>query len=164
MQGAAALGATATAISSAMRAAPGFAQDAGEVLFWCDFTAQDFTNVKAVADGYNAQATGAKVNLVQIPPGEETDVTKLMTAVRGGTGPDIYFLDRFTVAQRAADGVLQEVSSMGGDDVIKNYVPFAQAEAIYNGQVFALPFDTQTAAGFIVRDPGVDRCSHGWEL
>ena len=36
MQGAAALGATATAISSALRAAPSRAQDAGEVLFWCD--------------------------------------------------------------------------------------------------------------------------------
>ena len=110
MQGTAALGVGATAISSALRATPSLAQDSGEVLFWCDFTAQDFANVKAVADGYNAQATGAKVNLVQIPPGEETDVTKLMTAVRGGTGPDIYLLDRFIVAQRAADGVLQDLS------------------------------------------------------
>src|SRR5690349_2070589 len=60
MQGAAALGATATAISSALRVAPTRAQDAGEVLFWCDFVANDFANVKAVADAYNAQATGAK--------------------------------------------------------------------------------------------------------
>jgi len=146
MQGAAALGATATAISSALRIAPTRAQDSGEVVFWCDFTANDFDNVKAVADGYNAQATTPKVNLVQIPPGEETDVTKLMTAVRGGTGPDIYFLDRFTVAQRAADGVLQDLSAMGGDEVITNYVPFAQAEAMYNGKVYALPFDTDARA------------------
>jgi multiple sugar transport system substrate-binding protein len=146
MQGAAALGATATAISSALRVTPTRAQDSGEVVFWCDFVANDFANVKAVADAYNAQATGAKVNLVQIPAGNETDVTKLMTAVRGGTGPDIYFLDRFTVAQRAADGVLQDMSEMGGDDVIKNYIPFAQAEATYNGKVYALPFDTDARA------------------
>jgi multiple sugar transport system substrate-binding protein len=145
-KGAAALGASATAISSALRVAPTRAQDDGEVLFWCDFTAQDFANVKAVADAYNAQATGAKVNLVQIPPGEETDVTKLMTAVRSGTGPDIYFLDRFTVAQRAADGVLEDLSALGGDEVIKNYIPFAQSEATFNGKVYALPFDTDARA------------------
>ena len=96
------------------------------------------------------------MKLVQIPPGEETDVTKLMTAVRGGTGPDIYFLDRFTVAQRAADGVLQDLSAMGGGDVISNYIPFAQAEAMYNGVVYALPFDTDARAlyynkGMLVR-------------
>jgi multiple sugar transport system substrate-binding protein len=146
LQGAAALGASATAVSSVLRATSTRAQDAGEVLFWCDFTAQDFANVKAVADAYNAQATGAKVNLVQIPPGNETDVTKLMTAVRSGTGPDIYFLDRFTVAQRAADGVLQDMSELGGDEVIKNYIPFAQAEAMFNGKVYALPFDTDARA------------------
>jgi ABC-type glycerol-3-phosphate transport system substrate-binding protein len=120
VQGTAALGVSAAAVSSALRAAPSRAQDAGEIVFWCDFVANDFANVKAVADGYNAQATGAKVNLVQIPQGEETDVTKLMTAVRGGTGPDIYFLDRFTVAQRAGDGVLQDLSEMGGGDIIGN--------------------------------------------
>jgi multiple sugar transport system substrate-binding protein len=140
MQGAAALGVSATAISSALRVAPSLAQDAGEVVFWCDFAAQDFENVKAVADGYIA--AGGSVNLVQIPPGEETDVTQLMTAVRAGTGPDIYFLDRFTVAQRAADGVLQDLSAMGGSEIITNYIPFAQAEAMYNGVVYALPFDT----------------------
>lgn len=146
LKGAAALGASATAVSSALRATSSRAQEAGDVTFWCDFTAQDFENVKAVVDGYNEQATGAKVNLVQIPPGQVTDVTKLMTAVRGGTGPDIYFLDRFTVAQRAADGLLQDLSSMGADDVIKSYIPFAQAEATFNGKVYALPFDTDARA------------------
>lgn len=39
--------------------------------------------------------------MVQVP-GDETDVSKLMTAVRGGVGPDVYHLDRFTTSQRAA--------------------------------------------------------------
>jgi multiple sugar transport system substrate-binding protein len=160
VQGTAALGVSAAAVSSALRAAPSRAQDAGEIVFWCDFVSNDFANVKAVADGYNAQATGAKVNLVQIPQGEETDVTKLMTAVRGGTGPDIYFLDRFTVAQRAGDGVLQDLSEMGGGDIISNYIPFAQAEAMYNGVVYALPFDTDARALYynlsMLNEAGID--------
>jgi multiple sugar transport system substrate-binding protein len=160
VKGAAALGASATAISSALRTSSTRAQDEGEVVFWCNFTAQDFENVKAVSDAYNAQATGAKVNLVQIPPGDETDVTKLMTAVRSGTGPDIYFLDRFTVAQRAADGVLEDLSALGGDDIIPNYVPFAQAEVTFNGKVYALPFNTDARAFYynkgMIQSAGVD--------
>jgi len=127
---------------------------------WTAFSAQDFSNVQAVVDGYNAQATGTQVKLVQIPPAQETDVTKLMTAVRGGTGPDIYFLDRFTVAQRAADGVLQALSASGADDVIPNYISFARAEASYNGKVFALPFDTDARALYynkgLLQGAGID--------
>jgi len=146
LQGAAAAGASATAISSALRAAPTRAQDSGNIQFWTDFVAISFEQVKAVVDAYNTQATSNKVDLVQIPAGRETDITKLMTAVRSGTGPDIYFLDRFTVAQRAADGVLQDLSAMGGDDFIQNYIGFARSEATYDGKVYALPFDTDARA------------------
>ena len=75
--------------------------------------------------------------LVQIPPAQVTDSTTLMTAVRGGTGPDVYLLDRFIVAQRAGDGVLQDLSALGANDLMGNYVPFAAAEAIYDGKAYA---------------------------
>ena len=87
-----------------------------------------------------------QVNLVQIPPAQVTDTTKLMTAVRGGTGPDIYLFDRFIVAQRAADGLLQDLSALGANDLMGNYVPFAAAEAMYNGNAYCLPFDTDARA------------------
>ena len=44
-----------------------------------------------------------------IVPGSETDVAKLITSIRGGVAPDVYMADRFTVAQRAAEGVLAEL-------------------------------------------------------
>jgi multiple sugar transport system substrate-binding protein len=160
MKRAAAMGLSATAISGALRQVPTRAQEATEVVFWTAFSAQDFANVQAVVDGYNAQASGHQVKLVQIPPAQETDTTKLMTAVRGGTGPDIYFLDRFIVAQRAADGILQDLSAVGGDEVIKNYIAFARAEATFNGKVFALPFDTDARALYynkkMIQDAGFD--------
>ena len=131
MQGAAALGASATAISSALRVAPTRAQDAGEVTFWTTYTANDLANVQAVVDGYNAQATGAKVKLVQIPPAQVTDTTTLMTAVRGGTGPDLYLFDRFIVAQRAGDGLLQDLSALGADR------PDGQLRPVCRGRVAA---------------------------
>jgi len=145
LKGTAALGVSATAVSGALRAMPS-ARAANEVTFWSTFTAPGIDQVGDVVKAYNAQSSGAQVNLVQIPPAQVTDVTKLMTAVRGGTGPDMYLLDRFIVAQYAATGLLQDLSSLGADDIIGNYVPFAQAEASYSGKVYALPFDTDTRA------------------
>jgi ABC-type glycerol-3-phosphate transport system substrate-binding protein len=48
--------------------------------------------------------------------------------------------DRFTVPQRAAEGVLAELPA----DVANaaDYVPFAWAETQYQGKTYALPFDT----------------------
>jgi multiple sugar transport system substrate-binding protein len=146
IQGTAALGVSATAVSGALRSMPSARAQATELTMWTTFTAQDLANIQAVVDGYNAQSTGAQVKLVGVPPAQVTDVTKLMTAVRGGTGPDIYLLDRFIVAQNAATGLLQDLSALGADDFIGNYVPFAQAEASYNGKVYALPFDTDARA------------------
>lgn len=145
LKGTAALGASATALSGALRAMPS-TRAATEVTMWTTFTANDLANIQAVVDGFNGQSSGAQVKLVGVPPAQVTDVTKLMTAVRGGTGPDLYLLDRFIVAQNAATGLLQDLSSLGADSLIGNYIPFAQAEASYNGKVYALPFDTDARA------------------
>jgi len=145
LQGTAALGVSATAISSALRTMPS-ARAATEVTMWTTYTADGLANVQAMVDAYNAQSQAGQVKLVQVPPADVSDISKLMTAVRGGTGPDLYLLDRFIVAQSAATGILQDLSSLGGDDVIKEYLPFAQAEASYNGKVWALPFDTDARA------------------
>jgi len=146
MTRAAAMGLSATAISGALRQVPTRAQSNTEVLFWSTYTEPSFSWVQGVVDAYNAQAQGHQVKLVQIPPAEVDDTTKLVTAVRGGTGPDVYLLDRFIVAQRAGDGLLQDLSALGADDVIANYIPFAKSEASFDGKVWALPFDTDTRA------------------
>ena len=88
-------------------------------------------------------------------PGSETDVAKLMTAVRGGTGPDVYFLDRFTVAQRAAAGVLTDLTDMvkkADPNMASKYVDYAWAETQFKGKTFALPFDTDSRVLFYNKD------------
>ena len=82
--------------------------------------------------------------MVQVT-GAETDATQLITAVRGGTGPDVYMLDRFTVAQRASDGLLEDLTQFG-DDPLAGFIPFAAEEATWDGAPYALPFDTDTRA------------------
>ncbi len=150
MKRAAALGVGATAMSGAFRQVPTRAQEPTKVTFWTTFTDPDLSILKSMVDTYNGQAQGHQVELVQIPPAQVTDTTKLMTAVRGGTGPDVYHLDRFIVAQRAADGLLQDLSSLGAD--LSGYIAFARAEATFNGKPYALPFDTDARALYYRHD------------
>jgi len=82
-----------------------------KVLYWTSMTPPDSITLKEMVDTYNKTHPGVVVEFVQVP-GSETDVAKLMTAVRGGTGPDVYQLDRFTVAQRAAAGVLEDLTAI----------------------------------------------------
>src|SRR6188768_1439065 len=147
---AAAAGMSASAIVGAlstMRTTPARAQDARKVTFWSAFVDPDKAVLTNMVNTFNAQSTDFQVEYVSTPPEQVTDSTKLMTAVRGGTGPDIYHLDRFIVAQRAAGGLLQDLSQFpDAVDYMNNYLDFAKAEASYNGSPYALPFDTDTRA------------------
>jgi multiple sugar transport system substrate-binding protein len=157
MQRAGALGVSATAISSALRANPSYAQEAGTVEFWTTHTPPDLDALQMIVDAFNAENADLQVTLTP-KVGGETDTTALMTAVRGGVGPDVYMLDRFIVAQRASEGVLQDLSEFGAD--ISAYIPFAQAEATFQGTPFALPFDTDARALFynvgMLQEAGID--------
>jgi multiple sugar transport system substrate-binding protein len=63
----------------------------------------------------------------------------------------VYMADRFTVPQRAAEGVLAElpadVAGMSAD-----YLPFAWAETQFKGKTYALPFDTDARALWYNKD------------
>lgn len=119
--------------------------------FWTSHTPPDSDSLKRIVDAYNKQSTSTCVKMVQVP-GSETDIAKLTTAVRSGTGPDVYMLDRFTVAERAAAGVLTDLSSFGASSLASNYVSFAWAEANFKGKPYALPFDTDTRALYYRKD------------
>lgn len=136
-----------TAAGSAMFAVPTVnAQDKTPVVFWTTFSADGLENVTAIVDAFNAQSADVAVEIVQLPPAEVSDSSRLLTAVRGGEGPDVYHLDRFIVAERAANGALQDLTPLceanGVDPTLSDWVSFAAAEALYNGAPYALPFDT----------------------
>ncbi len=119
--------------------------------FWTSHTPPDSDSLKHVIDTYNGQSTVGCVKMVQVP-GSETDVTKLMTAVRGGSGPDVYMLDRFTVAERAAAGVLTDLTKYGAGNLSSKYVDFAWKEATFQGKPYALPLDTDVRALWYRKD------------
>jgi multiple sugar transport system substrate-binding protein len=111
---------------------------------------------------FNQRNPKVQVRIEKVP-GTETDAAKLMTAVRSGAGPDVYLLDRFTVAQRAASGLLKELGpylKKEGKDLSPDYLDFAWKEVVYANKVFGLPIGTDTRALFynkkMLRDAGID--------
>jgi multiple sugar transport system substrate-binding protein len=140
----------------------GKASQVEKVVFWTSHGPPDNAVLESIAAAYNATNPAVPVEFVQVP-GSETDVTSLMTAVRGGAGPDVYMLDRFTVAQRASDGLLEDLTEELAklDPNLKSkYLPFAWNEAQYRGKTYALPFDTDTRGLYynkkMLRDAGID--------
>ncbi len=137
------------------------AQDAAKVVFWVGHGEPDLSAIEEIVATFNDANPEIGVEVIQIPPGEEADVSKLMTAVRGGVGPDVYLFNRPFTSQRSADGLLQDLTPFIGDeDLGANYLPFAWSEVLYDGKPYALPFDTDARALYfrkdILREAGID--------
>ncbi|WP_020573400.1 ABC transporter substrate-binding protein [Actinopolymorpha alba] len=106
---------------------------------------------------------GVKVQLVPKSGQFTGDATALIAAVRGKTPPNVYIIDRFTTAQQASVGLFENLQprvDADGENLTDKYLPFAAGEASYNGDLYALPFDTD-ARGLlynktVLRDAGVD--------
>jgi multiple sugar transport system substrate-binding protein len=130
---------------------PGCNSGTQQVLFWTSHTPPDTDSMAHMVSAFNKQSTTSCVKMVAVP-GSETDIAKLTTAVRGGTGPDVYELDRFTVAERAAAGVLTDLTPFGAADQQSNYLDFAWKETLFKGKPYALPFDTDARALFYNKD------------
>jgi ABC-type glycerol-3-phosphate transport system substrate-binding protein len=126
------------------------AQNATVVKFWTSHTPPDSDTLKKIVDSFNQANTDVCVKMT-IVPGAETDVAKLLTAIRGGAAPDVYMADRFTVPQRAEEGVLEALP----DDVAAlkdQHLEFAWAETQFQGKTYAIPFDTDARALFYNKD------------
>lgn len=133
----------------------GAAAERSKVVFWTSHTgAVDRAAIQKIAQTFNQRQNVYEVE-VQFVPGAETDIARLMTAVAGGTGPDVYMLDRFTVAQRAAAGVLTDLTPFiqaDGWNAQADYLPYAWAEVLHDGRIWALPFDTDARALWYRKD------------
>lgn len=144
---------TAVAASSTFYVPMINAQEKQPVTAWTTHSDDDLKSIQSIVEEFNAQSTTTEVKLEQVP-GSETDSAKLVTAVRGGTGPDAYMLDRFVVPERAANGLLQDLTPLlegaGFDPDLKStYIEFAANEASYQGKPFALPFDSDARGLYV---------------
>jgi multiple sugar transport system substrate-binding protein len=145
----AAASASASAEPSAVTGAS-CAASAKVVKFWTSHTPPDSDVLAKIVDAFNTANPDICVKMT-IVPGSETDVAKLITSIRGGVAPDVYMADRFTVPQRASEGVLAELpADVAG--MSSQYLDFAWAETQFKGKTYALPFDTDARALWYNKD------------
>ncbi|AEF82697.1 ABC transporter substrate-binding protein [Leadbettera azotonutricia] len=148
--------------SSQQGAAAGGGAATEKVVMWTSHTAHDLEVLRDIVAGYNATNPAVPVEIVSVP-GSETEITKLATSIRGGTAPDVYFLDRFTIAERAAAGMLEDITPAINklDPNLKSkYLDFAWQETQFKGKTYGLPLDTDVRAIFyrkdLLRAAGID--------
>jgi multiple sugar transport system substrate-binding protein len=152
-------GASAPAGASASAGGPSAAAPSGEtvtgtscaanatvVKFWTTHTKPDSDSLKRIVEAFNTANPDICVKMTITPAtGAETNVTKLLASIRGGVAPDVYMADRFTVAERASQGVVDELpADVAG--LKDQYLEFAWAETQYKGKTYAMPFDTDARA------------------
>lgn len=122
------------------------AADKVTVTFWHVMSAVgDRQAFEEMAKEFNASQNRIQVK-VELVPGGATEKTKLLVAMAGGSGPDVYLLDRFTVAETALAGILQPLDQFVDRDRLNldEYLPFALREATWEGKLYGLPLDTDT--------------------
>jgi multiple sugar transport system substrate-binding protein len=122
---------------------------ATEVKFWTEHTPPASDTMATMVESFNQANPDICVKMT-IVPGTETNIAKLLTSIRGGAAPDVYLADRFTVPQRASEGVLAELPEAAG--LKDQYLEFAWNETQYKGKTYALPFDTDARALFYNKD------------
>ncbi|SDS91401.1 ABC transporter substrate-binding protein [Microlunatus soli] len=118
-----------------------------------------------VIDTFQQKNPTIKVTSQNVPSsGNSGDATSVITAVRGKTAPDLWWMDRFAGAQYAALGLLEPI-----DDLIEKYeepgfldawLPFTVNELSYQGKMYGLPTVTDTRGLYynktLLRQAGVD--------
>lgn len=120
-----------------------------------------------IIEAFTEQNPGITVQVSQVPSNGQGDASSVITAVRGRTGPDVYFMDRFNGAQFASLGLLEpidplieEYEDVSVEEFMAGWVKFATDELFYDGQYFGLPMDTDTRGLYVnmglAKEAGID--------
>ncbi|HEY8457900.1 MAG TPA: ABC transporter substrate-binding protein [Actinopolymorphaceae bacterium] len=125
------------------------------VTFWTSIA--DPITMKAwnrIEQTFEEANPGWDVRIIPKPSVGTGDATSLITAVRGRTGPDVYLIDRFTAAQYAGMGLLEDLQPFVDDTpgLKENYLEFAWNEASFLDHLYAMPLDTDSRALYYSTD------------
>ena len=142
--------------------------DPHTIRYW-GMGAADKDKDEAVAAAYvkTPQGRGMTIRINQVPANGNADMSQIITAVRGGTAPDLWWQDRFNTVQNASIGLLEpvgplieEFEGMPWREYAKQWVQFAIDELTYDDQLYGLPTSTD-ARGLmynenLLREAGID--------
>ncbi|MBK0332931.1 extracellular solute-binding protein [Brachybacterium sp. MASK1Z-5] len=138
------------------------------VRYW-GMGAADKDKDEAARDAFLATdaGAGAQVSIDQVPSSGSADMSQIITAVRGGTAPDVWWMDRFNAVQNASIGLLEPVDTLiekfedvSPEEFKSQWIQFAIDELTYDGKLYGLPTSTD-ARGLlfnenVLKDSGLD--------
>ena len=141
-------------------------RDPKTVTLW-GIWASDAEYEMKVVEKFSEQNPDITVNVSQAPNNGLGDNSPVITAVRGRTAPDIWFMDRFNGAQFASIGLLEPINDLieeyegvDPEEFMSGWIKFATDELSYMGQWYGLPMDTDTRALYynkkLTKEAGVD--------
>jgi multiple sugar transport system substrate-binding protein len=117
-----------------------------------------------IVKAFGALKPDINVKVSTAPSNGTGDATSIITAVRGGTAPDLWFMDRFSCAQYASLGLLEPISDLiekyEDSDFLDQWLPFATRELTLGGKLYGLPTETDSRVLYynktLLRENGID--------
>lgn len=117
-----------------------------------------------VVEAFKEDHPEVNISVDNVPGSGDGDATSVITAVRGGTGPDLWWMDRFSCAQFASLGLLEPITPLiekyEDEGFMDQYLPFAANELKLGDDYYGLPTSTDTRALFyskeVVQKAGYD--------
>lgn len=112
----------------------------------------EYQAFKRLVNEFNQESRTVEVKLVP-GPGDYSYFDKLITATAAGNPPDL-FVDGIDVHQELLSVLVPvDSTSLAGHLDLKNYVPFVQENAVYNGHWYTIPWSLGTQ--FLLYNPKV---------
>lgn len=159
----------ATASALALGACARRGEDGDSTIRYWGMGAADTDKDEKVREAFLQTPEGKGVTVVidQVPASGVSDMSQIITAVRGGTAPDLWWMDRFTAVQNASIGLLEpidplieEYEDVSPEEFKSQWIQFAIDELTYDGQAYGLPTSTD-ARGLLynedlLQESGVD--------
>lgn len=166
IQGAAALGVSASALGGALAAT--HAQEKVQVRLGTWAAVEEANELQAVIDEVNAAAEDFEI---VSEPQPADYYTKLQTTIAGGTGPDLFWLSQEYVAGYAELGAILDISDMlDADDTpaadLSDYFEPILRTAQYDGRTYGLPWISQPVMLYynpkLFEDAGIEPPTEDW--
>ena len=162
-------GATAAGLGLGLGACASSPDAGPNVIRYWGVGAADKDKDEQVRDAFLKTDAGkdAQIYIDQVPSSGVADMSQIITAVRGGTAPDLWWMDRFNAVQNASIGLLEPLDSLiekyedvSVEEFKSQWIQFAVDELTYDGTLYGLPCTTD-ARGLmynedVLKDAGVD--------
>ena len=127
-----------------------------EISFWHTLTGLQGDFLDQTVALFNESQSDIFAVSTRVPTTNVADVSKLMASIAAGVGPDVFFVDRNTVSQRAYEGVIQDLepylNEIGWEDPESEYLSFVWPEVLWQDKVYALPFEADMRVMFYRAD------------